>query len=125
MNKKRAFISFDYENDHGLSVLLGGQAKLPDSPFEFQNWSVKKPFPESTWRSDVRTRIRSCDVVIVIIGAQTYRADGVIEEIKIANEEGIPCVGVYKEGVSYYVPSGLSLYAAWTWENLKKIINQV
>ncbi len=35
--KKRAFISFDFDNDLYLRNLLAGQAKLPDSPFEFHS----------------------------------------------------------------------------------------
>ncbi len=38
---KRAFISFDFDNDDDLRVLLVGQSKLPDSPFEFNDGSVK------------------------------------------------------------------------------------
>lgn len=34
MLKKRAFISFDYDNDSDLKTLLVGQARNPDSPFE-------------------------------------------------------------------------------------------
>lgn len=38
--KKRAFISFDYDNDETLKTFLIGQAKLPDSPFELADWSI-------------------------------------------------------------------------------------
>ncbi|WP_291648972.1 hypothetical protein [Bosea sp. (in: a-proteobacteria)] len=42
MAKKRAFISFDYDNDETLKTFLIGQAKLPDSPFELADWSIKE-----------------------------------------------------------------------------------
>ena len=34
MTTKRAFISFDYDNDKDLRNALVGQAKYPNSPFE-------------------------------------------------------------------------------------------
>jgi hypothetical protein len=40
---KRAFISFDFDHDEDLRNLLAGQAKHPDTPFDFANWSVKEP----------------------------------------------------------------------------------
>ena len=94
-NKKRAFISFDFDNDENLKNLLSGQAKNSDSPFFFDDWSVKEPFPQTTWKSDVRTKIKQCDFVIVLIGAHTSQCTGVLEEIKIANEESLPAFGIY------------------------------
>lgn len=44
---KRAFISFDIDNDEGARRMLSGQAKFPDSPFTFKDNSVKKTFD---WR---------------------------------------------------------------------------
>lgn len=38
---KRAFISFDIDNDEGARRMLAGQAKFPDSPFTFKDNSVK------------------------------------------------------------------------------------
>ena len=46
MAKARVFTSFDFDHDENLRNLLVGQAKLPDSPFELADWSVKEPM---TW----------------------------------------------------------------------------
>ena len=40
---KRVFISFDYDYDENLRILLVGQARNPDSPFTISDWSVKEP----------------------------------------------------------------------------------
>ena len=37
----RAFISFDYDHDEDLCVMLAGQAKHPDTPFEIKDRSIK------------------------------------------------------------------------------------
>jgi hypothetical protein len=132
--KKRAFISFDFDNDIQLKNLLSGQAKNPDTPFFYDDWSVKEPFPQSTWKSDVRTKIKQCDFLMVLIGQNTYQCSGVLEEIKIANEENIPSFGVYSQSVVFYqngqgyinVPQGLDKrYFEWTWPNLTAAINSL
>lgn len=39
MPKKRAFISFDFDNDKTCKDFIIGQSMLPDSPFEAADWS--------------------------------------------------------------------------------------
>lgn len=125
-NKKRAFISFDFDNDIQLKNLLSGQAKNPDTPFFYDDWSVKDPFPQSTWKSDVRTKIKQCDFMMVLIGQNTYQCSGVLEEIRITNEESIPTFGVYKQGMRYYVPKGLGKrFIEWTWSNITAAVNNL
>mgnify|MGYP003057468131 FL=1 len=89
MAKKRAFISFDYDNDVDLKALLVGQARNPDSPFEIVDMSIKETI-ESNWKENARRRIKGCDVVIVICGKYTNFATGVSAEVKIAQEENVP-----------------------------------
>jgi len=126
MAKKRTFISFDYDHDLSLKNLLVGQARNDDSPFEITDMSIKASIDDD-WKKKARTRIKGCDVVVVICGEYTNSATGVSAELKIAQEEG----------VSYFLLAGYSdkyckkptaakstdkMYK-WTWENLKKLIN--
>ena len=39
---KRAFISFDIDHDEGAKIMLVGQSKYSDSPFEFKDNSIKE-----------------------------------------------------------------------------------
>lgn len=125
MAAKRVFISFDYDNDEDLRILLVGQAKNPDSPFSIQDWSVKDPIP-GDWKTRVRSRIRQTDLTIVLCGEHTHEASGVSVELNITKEEGH----------EYFLLSGHSdrqctkpLAASasdkmykWTWDNLKALI---
>ena len=125
MAKKRTFISFDYDHDVSLKNLLVGQAKNNDSPFEITDMSIKETITED-WKKKARTRIKGCDVVVVICGEHTNTATGVSAELKTAQEEE----------VSYFLLKGYSdktcvkptaakssdkIYN-WTWDNLKKLI---
>lgn len=125
MNKKRAFISFDYDNDVELKTLLVGQAKNPESPFEIIDMSIKEAIDEN-WKEHARRRIKSCDVVIVICGEHTNKASGVSAELQIAQEEHIPYFCLWgrakKRCVKPIAAKCSDKIYCWTWENLKKLI---
>lgn len=120
----RAFVSFDYDHDLVMKGALLAQSKLSDSPFAIADWSIKEASP--TWKSEARSRIRHCDVVIVLCGRHTHTATGVAEELKRAREEGIPyfLLAGYPTGdvttPSTALPSD-KLYK-WTWDNLKNLV---
>lgn len=67
MGKKRIFMSFDYDNYSDLKILLVGQSKHSDSPFEILDWSVKEHLA-GDWKEKVRKRIRAVDVVCILCG---------------------------------------------------------
>ncbi|MBK7058606.1 MAG: hypothetical protein IPH52_26875 [Leptospiraceae bacterium] len=123
---KRVFISFDYDHDLGIKEMLVGQAKNPDTPFSIADFSIKEAI-SSNWQAKARTRIKGCDLVIVLCGEYTHTASGVSVELSIAQEESIP----------YFLLAGYSnknctkpnkaknndkVYN-WTWDNLKTLIN--
>ena len=89
MNKRKVFISFDYDNDKDLPGNLVAQAKRPDSPFSISDMSVRERIDEQ-WREEVRKRIRKSDLVIVMCGEHTHQASGVAGEVMIAQEEEKP-----------------------------------
>ena len=68
--KKRVFVSFDYDHDEGAKIMLAGQAKLPDSPFDFTDASVKEHL-SGDWKEKVRRRMDNVDLVLVLCGEQT------------------------------------------------------
>ena len=61
MAKTKTFISFDYDNDEDLKILLLGQSKHKDTPFDIADWSIKEAIDEN-WKKKARTRIKSVDV---------------------------------------------------------------
>lgn len=123
--KKRAFISFDYDNDENAKIMLAGQAKLPDSPFEFKDNSVKDHLT-GDWEQKVRRRMDNVDVVIVLCGTRTHTANGVAAELAIAKSKSKPyfLLAAYQDKRCTKPTSASSadkLYK-WTWDNLKTLI---
>lgn len=124
MAKKRVFISFDFDNDRVLKEFIIGQSKLPDSPFEVIDHSLKEAAPERDWEEKARRAINRSEIVLVMVGSNTYRASGVLKEIKMARDQEIKIVQIigYKDGNYTPVPNAGRLYS-WNWENLKKLLN--
>ena len=125
MAKKRVFTSFDYDHDADLRVMLLGQSKNEDSPFEMADWSVKEEMT-GDWKEKVRARIKKCDLVTVICGEHTDTATGVSAELRIARDEEIPYFLLHgrKDKTCKKPTSAEStdkIYD-WTWDNLKKLI---
>ena len=124
MAKKRVFVSFDFDNDKTLKDFIIGQANNSDSPFEVTDFSLKEAAPEKDWVDKARRAIARADVFIVMLGSKTRFAQGVLKEVKIANELGkkkFQIIG-YRDGNEHWrVPNAGTVYR-WSWDNLKKLL---
>lgn len=122
MTTKRVFVSFDFDNDRALKEFIIGQSKLPDSPFTVVDCSLKEAAPEKTWEQKAERQIANADLVIVMVGANTHRAPGVLKEVRMARLNGVKIVQMigYRNGQYTAVPNAGRLYA-WNWENLKTL----
>ena len=121
--KTRVFVSFDFDNDAKLKTFIIAQAKNPDSPFEIENWSLNEPAPDRTWQQKARQRIARADVVLVMVGPYTHRAKGVLAEVAIANQLGIPVRQVigYRDTNPTPVRGAGRLYR-WSWPTIKTLL---
>lgn len=120
--KKKVFVSFDFDNDQFLKESLIGQSKLADSPFEVTDGSLKEAAPEKDWEEKAKAKIKAADMVIVMLGEKTYKAPGVLKEVKMSNEAKIKICQIigYKDKTCPKIDGAGTLYS-WTWENLKKL----
>jgi hypothetical protein len=120
--KTRVFISFDYDHDSDLRVMLSGQGKRKNAPFAIADWSIKEE--SRGWKAEARKRIRLSDIVIVICGLYTHQAAGVATEVAIARDEDVP-VYLLKGRKSGWArkPRGCfwDTMNDWTHENLRTI----
>jgi hypothetical protein len=123
MVKTRVFVSFDFDHDQKLKTFILAQARNADSPFEIENWSLNEAAPEASWQAKARQRIARCHVVLVMVGAYTHRAPGVIAEVAIANELGVPVRQVigYK-GTDPKPVAGAGRLYRWSWPVMKNLL---
>lgn len=125
MANVRVFTSFDFDHDEDLRVMLVGQSKNPDTPFELADWSVKERMT-GDWKNEVRQRIKRVDLMVVICGEHTLTAAGVSAELHIAQGEKIPYFLLEgRKNKTCRKPSAAKstdkIYD-WTWPNLKHLI---
>lgn len=123
--KKRVFISFDYDHDEDAKTMLAGQAKLPDSPFDFTDASIREPL-SGDWKDKVRRRMANIDVVIGLCGQYTHTAKGAAAEIEIAQEKSVPyfLLAAYadKQCTKPTSAEPSDKVYKWTWPNLKLLV---
>lgn len=120
-SKTKVFISFDFDHDEDLKHLFVGQAKHDDTPFEISDLSVKQALL-GDWKAKVRQKIVNAQQVVVICGEYTHTANGVSEEIKIAQELDKPYFLVWgRNGKTCTKPTAATAQDQiynWTWENV-------
>jgi hypothetical protein len=126
MVRQKVFVSFDFDNDSDIKMLLVNQSKLEDTPFDIWDSSVKEHM-DGDWEAKVKTKIRNADIVCVLCGEKTHTAKGVAIELQIAKDMRKPyfLLKGYKERACTKPTSATSsdtLYT-WTWENLKALIH--
>lgn len=124
MAKKRVFVSFDFDNDRILKDFIIGQARLPDSPFDVVDVSLKEEAPQASWESKAEARIKGSDMVLVMVGRYTHRAPGVLKEVEFARKWNVPTVQIigYKD-ISPTPVQNAGLLYQWNWDNLKRLLN--
>ena len=123
MSNIRVFVSFDFDNDKELKTFIIGQSKNPDSPFQVTDWSMKEAAPEKNWEDEAEERIKRVDIVLVMVGEETYKASGVLTEVAMARKHNKKIVQIIgRKNCNYKpVPEAGRLYS-WNWENLKNIL---
>ena len=123
MAKKRAFFSFDFDEDQGLKHHMVGQMKLPTSPFEGADRSMKEAAPQRNWEQEAEARITRSDIVVVLVGPKTHKAPGVLKEVAIARRLKKPIVQIigYNDTSPTAVPNAGRLLR-WTWPNMSSVL---
>jgi antiphage defense system Thoeris ThsB-like protein len=122
--KKKIFVSFAMQ-DKKYRDFLVAQSKNEKSPFSFVDMSVKEPWSEEIWKKKCRDKIQKCDGMIVLLSKNTWHSSGSRWEIKCANEEDVPVVGMHiKKDDKGAKPPELNgkRVIAWTWNDLQRSI---
>lgn len=125
--ERKLFVSFAIEDSKYRDFLVA-QAKNEKTPFSFIDMSVKQPWNENEWKRKCRTKIKNCDGMIVLLSKKTWHSSGSRWEIKCANEEGIPVIGMHiKKNNKGAIPPELkgNRIIEWSWDNLSKSIRKI
>lgn len=123
LRRTRLYVAFDFDRDRILANFIVQQARREDSPFEIEDWSLKEAAPTRTWQIEAEKRIARADVLLVMVGPETYRAPGVLVEVEIANRRGVTIHQVigYRGTNPRMVPRTGPLHR-WDWHTLKRLL---
>jgi hypothetical protein len=119
MVKKKVFVSFDFDNDKHLKASFIGEAKLQQSPLSIVDSSLQETQPNSTWLSMAQSSIARCDVFMVLLGAKTHKASGVLKEVNIAKGLKKRRFQLKPQGKDYVSVPGAGEVVIWKRKNLK------
>lgn len=122
--RTRVFVSFDFDPDRVLKDFIIGQTRLPDSPFEVSDYSLKEAAPQRHWEAKARVAISRADKCAVMLGPKTPYASGVRKEVAIAKKLGksrFQIIG-YRNGSRTWAVPDAGITYNWNWENLKKLL---
>lgn len=122
MAKPRVFGSFDFDRDHDLKGSLVAQTKRADSPFSLVDVSLKEAYPGNRWLGRAQSAISKCDLFIVLLGEHTYRAAGVLQEVKIAKGLKKRRFQLRPQGSNAKPVPGAGPIVSWTWTKLHSAI---
>lgn len=122
--RTRVFVSFDFDHDKVLKDFVIGQARLPDSPFEVSDHSLKEAAPQRDWEAKARAAISRADKFIVMLGPKTRYAPGVRKEVAMARSLGKPRFQIigYRDGSRTWAIPAAGVTYSWNWPNLKKLL---
>ena len=120
MGKKTIFIAFAID-DENIRDLIKGQSLNTETPFEFIDMSVKKPY-DTEWKKRVRTRIKRSDGVLAIVSKNSLTSDGQDWEISCAKEEKVPLRGIWAYKDDRTNLPGVNTMV-WTWDNIANWID--
>lgn len=122
-NTKSVFVSFDYSHDVRQKNLFVGQANHGKTPWTITNSSLLEAAPEDEWEGRASEAIAESDLVVVLLGPHTWRAHGVLKEVRFAKRHGVPVVQIASER-NWGVPGvpGAGRRYPWSWPHLERVM---
>ena len=98
MSKKKIFVSFDTKNDSAFKNIIVGKSQEKNAKYKVANWSMKPDAKNAKWLKDVKYKVTRCDMLVVMVGKNTYRAPGVIKEVEFATDANMKIVQINAAG---------------------------
>lgn len=117
------FASFEFDRDSELKNNFYRQAKT-ECPHRVRNFSLHEAYPTDEWKEKARAAIRECDLVIILIGQDTYNAPGVATEVSIARSLGRPIFQVKPQHRPYTGLEGVEIIP-WRWQRINRKIDEL
>lgn len=117
-------MSFEYDKDNDLRGNFYAQARV-FSTHRIQDCSLRQDYPSEEWKAKARTAISGCDVVIVLVGADTHNAPGVRTEVEIARQSSKPVLQVMPKKRPYQGVPTVKDRTRWKWPAINRHLDDI
>ncbi len=84
MSKKKLFVSFDAPADRAFKNIIVGKSQEAGAKFKVANWSSTPDTKNPKWLKDTKFKVTRCDILLIMVGENSYRAPGIIKELEFA-----------------------------------------
>lgn len=122
MSKKKVFVSFDVENDNVFKNIVVGKSREDGAPFKVANWSMKPDTKNPKWLKDVKFKVTRCDVMVVMVGKNTFRAPGVIKEVEFATAANMKIIQINATGGDVHAVNDAGVAFDLKTDNLSELL---
>ena len=118
------FVSFEFDKDNDLKNSFYRQADELTS-HQISDCSLDESYPNDEWKAKARNAIRSCGVVVVLIGQDTHNAPGVKIETDMARSFGKPIIQIRPQGRPYQGLTHLREPIPWRWQRINAELDAI
>ena len=118
---RRVFLSFEFTKDAGRRDAFIADAKQ-HCDFDLIDKSLPAAEHSDEWRQAVKKRMKTCHVVIVLLGPDTHNAPGVKDELSLAGEVGCPAVQLMPKGKNYGLVAKNGAVCKYRWVMVNKML---
>ena len=118
---KSVFLSFEFAKDASRRGTFMGQAK-DHCEYALTDRSLPSVQHNEMWRQEAKERIRSSDVVIVLLGPDTYNAPGVKDELSLAGQVACPVVQLMPQSANYGLVAKTGAVCEYKWPQINRML---
>lgn len=118
---RSVYLAFEFDRDaHRREAFIAQAAR--DCDFTLIDRSIPAAVHDERWRREASQRIRSSDVVIVLLGRDTHNASGVQDELNLARQWECPVVQLMPQHRRYGLVSDDIPVCRYQWSRINEML---
>ena len=118
---RSVYLAFEFDRDaHRREAFIAQAAR--DCDFTLIDRSIPDAVHNEHWRREASQRIRSSDVVIVLLGRDTQNAPGVQDELNLARQWNRPIIQLMPQGRRYGLVSDSIPVCRYRWSRINEML---
>lgn len=118
---RRIYCPFEFERDARRWKGFISQANQY-CVFRIDDRSLPSAIHDQRWQREALKRIKSCDVMIVLLGQDTFNAPGVCNELSLAGQAEKPVIQLMPQKKTYGRVSRTMAVCSYKWKRINEML---